>query len=62
MLVSALCCLVVLGLATPSARAAFGDAMDHGTDDLFEKMGKATVDSFDIVDGNNLFFLIILLT
>ncbi|XP_071785963.1 uncharacterized protein [Asterias amurensis] len=52
MLVTSLCCcLVVLGLATPGARAAFGDNMDHGRDDLFEKMGKATVDVFDIVDG-----------
>ena len=42
---------MVLGLATPGARATFGDNMDHGRDDLFEKMGKATVDVFDIVDG-----------
>ncbi|XP_038070097.1 uncharacterized protein LOC119739291 [Patiria miniata] len=51
MSVTGLCCLLVLGLATPSARAAFGDVNLHGKDDLFEKMGQARVEKFEIENG-----------
>ncbi|XP_022094569.1 uncharacterized protein LOC110981363 [Acanthaster planci] len=51
MFLTGLCCLLVLGLATPGARAAFGDVGTHGRDDLFEKMGQARVEEFEVVNG-----------